>query len=136
MVLKTINYVKVTNINALVELGCHLSKKIICLNESYLKITQNTFYFMLKALFVLVLFKFLSWLCGYVKNGLKRMQRVFSRFVTSQTGQQIIIIQTLFNIWRSNGYQIMKLGSLIEYYVKIYILIYIFLKKTYTKCGK
>ena len=73
-------------------------KKIICLNESYLKIIQNTFYFMLKALFVLVLFKFLSLFRGYVKNGLKRIQMVFSRFVTSQTGQQIIIIETLFNI--------------------------------------
>ena len=53
---------------------------------------------MLKALFILVLFKFLSWLRGYVKNGLKRIQRVFLRFMTSQIGQQIIIIHTLFNV--------------------------------------
>ena len=99
LALKGINYIKGTNLNLLVKSGCHLSKKnFFCLNESCLKIIQNTFYFMLKALFILVLFKFLSWLHGYVKNGLKRIQRVFLRFMTSQIGQQIIIIHTLLNV--------------------------------------
>ena len=40
----------------------HLPKKIsfIFFNESLLKIMKNTFYFTLKALFVLRIFKFLS----------------------------------------------------------------------------
>ena len=40
----------------------HLPKKIcfICLNESPLKMMKNAFYFILKALFVLKIFKFLS----------------------------------------------------------------------------
>ena len=35
-------------------------------NESPLKIMKNAFYFTLKALFVLKIFKFLSWLFGHV----------------------------------------------------------------------
>ena len=46
----------------------HLPKKIcvICLIESPLKIMKNAFYFMLKALFVLKIFKFLSRLFVHV----------------------------------------------------------------------
>ena len=44
------------------------SKKIcvICLIESPLKVMKNAFYFILKALFVLKIFKFLSRLFGHV----------------------------------------------------------------------
>ena len=46
----------------------HLPKKIcvICLIESPLKLMKNAFYFILKALFVLKIFKFLSRLFGHV----------------------------------------------------------------------
>ena len=46
----------------------HLSKKncVICFIESLLKMMKNAFYFILKALFVLKIFKFLSWLFGHV----------------------------------------------------------------------
>ena len=41
----------------------HLSKKkIICFNESPLKMMKNALYFILEALFVLKIFKFLPWL--------------------------------------------------------------------------
>ena len=42
--------------------GSHLPKKIlfICFNESHFKKMKNVFYFILKALFVLKIFKFLS----------------------------------------------------------------------------
>ena len=36
--------------------------------ESPFKMMKNAFYFMLKALFVLQIFKFLSWLFGYVEK--------------------------------------------------------------------
>ena len=37
-------------------------------NESPLKTMENAFYFILKALFVLEIFKFLSWLFGHVER--------------------------------------------------------------------
>ena len=40
--------------------------------ESPLKMMINAFYFMLKALFVIKIFTFLSWLCGYVEKQLDK----------------------------------------------------------------
>ena len=41
---------------------------IICFNVSPSKMMKNAFYFILKALFVLKIFKFLSWLFGHVEK--------------------------------------------------------------------
>ena len=51
-------------------LDSHLPKKIIfiCFKESCLKMMKNNFYFILKALFVLKIFKFLSWHFGHVEE--------------------------------------------------------------------
>ena len=48
----------------------HLSKKIffICFNDSPSKMMKNAFYLILKALLVLKIFKFLSWLFEYVEK--------------------------------------------------------------------
>ena len=46
----------------------HLPKKIICCNDSLSKILKNAFYFILKALFILKIFKFLSWHFGHVEK--------------------------------------------------------------------
>ena len=46
----------------------HLQKKIIFFIKSPLKLVKNTFYFILKAFLVLKIFKFLSWLFGYVEK--------------------------------------------------------------------
>ena len=49
----------------------HPPKKLcICFNETTLKMMKNTFYFTLKALFVLKIFKVLSWLFGHVEKRL------------------------------------------------------------------
>ena len=56
--------------------------------------------------------------------------RLTSKFMTSQTGQQIITIQILPNISRSKGNQTTKLGHLTEYNMRN-----IFLEKLYTQCG-
>ena len=50
------------------KVGLSPSKKVcvICLIESPLKLMKNAFYFILKALFVLKIFKFLSRLFGHV----------------------------------------------------------------------
>ena len=52
----------------ILKVGLSPSKKncVICFIESPLKKMKNAFYFILKALFVLKIFKFLSWLFGYV----------------------------------------------------------------------
>ena len=57
-------------INNDLKVGLSPSKKIcfICLIESPLKMMKNAFYFILKALFVLKIFKFLSRLFGHVEK--------------------------------------------------------------------
>ena len=68
---------------------------------------------MLKALFVLEIFNFLSWLFGYVRRRLDKKLRLISKFLTSKTGQQIIIrYLTWSNISRSKGNRAMKFGQL------------------------
>ena len=50
--------------------------------------------------------------------------------MTSQPGQQTIVIHILPNISRSKSDQTMKFGQLTEYNMRN-----IFLEKSYTKCG-
>ena len=40
---------------------------------------KNAFYFMLKALFVLEIFKFLSWVFGYVEKQLDKKVKAYSK---------------------------------------------------------
>ena len=59
----------------------HLPKNsFMSFNESPLKMMENGFYFILKALFVLKIFKF--WLCR--RNGLIRKITLISKLMTSQ----------------------------------------------------
>ena len=51
--------------------------------------------------------------------------------MTSQPGQQTIVIHILFNILRSKGNQTMRFGQLIECNMRN-----IFLEKPYTKCDE
>ena len=48
--------------------------------ESPLKMMKNAFYFTSRALFVLKIFKFLSWLFGYVAKRLDKEDKVNFRF--------------------------------------------------------
>ena len=75
----------------------------IYFNERRLKMIKNTFYFMLKAIFVLEIFTFLSLLIGYVEKWLDRKAWLISKVMTSQTEQHEITIHILSNISRSNG---------------------------------
>ena len=49
---------------------CHLPKKyfFVCVTESPLKMIKNAFYFILKTLFTLKIFKFLSWRFGHIEK--------------------------------------------------------------------
>ena len=89
---------------------------IICLIENPLKMMKNSFCFILKALFVLKIFEFLSRLFGHVqKNGLIRKLRLISKFMTSQPGLQTIAIHILLHISQSKHNQTIRFGQLIEY---------------------
>ena len=70
---------------------------------------ENAFYFILKAFFVLKIFKFLSQLFGHVG----KTAWLISKFMTSQPGLQTIAIHMLSNISQSKGNQAIKFGQLI-----------------------
>ena len=76
---------------------------------------KNTFYFTSKALFVLKIFNFLSWIFVQVENGLIRMIRLISKFIMSQPGKEIILIHISPNILRSKDNWTMKFGQLVKY---------------------
>ena len=73
---------------------------------------KNAFYFILKALSVLKIFKvFVTTFWPSRKNGLIRKIRL----ILSEPSLQTIAIHILPNISKSKGNQTMKLGQLIEY---------------------
>ena len=90
---------------------------------------KKAFYFTLKALFVLKIFKFLSWLFGRVKKRFDWKDQVNSKFMMSYPGKQTISIRILPNISRTKGNEALKFGQLVECN-----LTNIFFEKLYTKC--
>ena len=62
-------------------------KKIVllCFDESSLKLKKNTFYYILKAIFVLKIFIVLSYLFGDTEK-INTNIRLISKFMTSQPG--------------------------------------------------
>ena len=101
------------------KIGLSPSKKIciIWLIKSPLKMTKNAFYFILKVLSILKIFKFLSRYFGHVwKTAWLKRLRLTSKFMTSQPGFQAIAILILPNISKGKGSQTMKFGQLTEYH--------------------
>ena len=104
---------------------------IICLIQSLLKMMKNAFYFILKALSILKIFKFLSRHFGHVwKMAWLNRLKLTSKFMTSQPGFQAIPILILPNISQSKGSQTIKFGQLIECNMRN-----IFLEQLHTKYG-
>ena len=66
-----------------------------------------------------------------LKDGLIRKFRLIPKFMTPQTGQQIVNVHTLSNISRSKSNQTMKLHQLVKYKIRS-----MFVKKSYSKCGE
>ena len=91
---------------------------------------KNDFYFTLKYLFVLKIFKFLSSLFGHVAKRLNQKDKAISKLMTSQPEKQTIAMHILPIMIRSKDNQKMKLGQLIEYDTRN-----IFLEPD-TKCGE
>ena len=83
------------------------------------KMMKNAFHFTSKAVFVLKIFKFLSWLFGHVAKRLDKKDKVNFKFYD--------VTNTLPNISKSKGNQIMKFGQLIN------VTWNIFIEKSYTK---
>ena len=55
--------------SGIIKIGLSPSKKFfVFFNDSPSKMTKNAFYFILKALFVVKIFKFLSWLFGHAEK--------------------------------------------------------------------
>ena len=94
--------------------------------ESPLKLIKNA-YFTLKSLFVLKIFKFLSWLFDQVEKRLDWKDEVNFKIYNVTTWKQAISIHTLINV-SSKGNQAMKFGQVIEYNMRN-----VFLEKSYTK---
>ena len=65
------------------------------------------------------------------KNSLIRKISLVSKFMTSQPGYKTIAIHILANISRRKGNKTMKFGQLLEYNMRT-----IFLKKSFSKCGR
>ena len=101
----------------------------ILATEVALKMMKNAFYFTLKSLFVLKIFKFLSWLFGHVEKLVDYKYKINFK-VYDVTTWETVGIPILSNIPRSKDNQSMKFVRLIEYNMRN-----IFLEKSYTKCG-
>ena len=120
------------------------SKKVcfICFNESSLKVMENAFYFIVKALFVFKIFKFLT---GFFWSSRKsslvnlKIYGVTNRLQTNS-------IHILPIVSRSKGNRTMKFGQLIQYnkrHIQIscrkwgkklgYRPLFVFLKKLYMR---
>ena len=91
---------------------------------------QKTFYFFLKASFVLKIFIFCPDFVVMYKNGLIRKVRLIWKFVTPHTGEELIIIHILPNISRNKHNQTIRFGQLIEYNMRN-----IFLEKLHSNIG-
>ena len=86
---------------------------------------KSPFYFTLKVIFVLKIFRFLPGLFGHVENDLIRKIRLISKIMMLQPGWQAIVVYILPNIV-SKGNLTRKFGQLLEYNMRN-----IFLEKSY-----
>ena len=76
---------------------------------------KNAFYLMLKALFVLEIFTFFSWLYGYVVKPLDKQTKVDLKIYKFTDWNTNIAITILPNISISKGNQTIKLANLIKH---------------------
>ena len=78
-------------------------------DKSPLKMMKNVIYIILNVLFVLKIRNFCLYFLIIMENDLARKLRLTSKFMTSQTGKQIITIWKLPNISRGKGNQAIKM---------------------------
>ena len=99
------------------KVGLSPSKKncVICFIEIPLKMIKNAFYLTSGALFVLKIFKFLSWPFGHVAERLDKKDKVNSKFYGVTACLTNNCNRHIAQYSRSKGNQTMKPGQLIEY---------------------
>ena len=78
---------------------------------------NNGFYFIVKALFVITVFKFFIDFLDHVEKRLDKKAKVNFKTMTSQTGWQTATINILPDISKTDGTQAIKFGQLVEYNV-------------------
>ena len=83
--------------------------------ESPFKMMKNAFYFTLKVLFVLKIFRFFVLTFGHVEKQLDQKDKVNFKICDVTNLKQTIAIHVLPNISRSKSNQTMIFGQLIEY---------------------
>ena len=98
---------------------------------SSLEMIKNTFCFTYKALFVLKIFKFLSWLFGHGAKQLDNKRKVDFKFYDITAWLANNRNAHITHISSSKGNQTMKYGQLIECSMRN-----IFLEKSYRKCDR
>ena len=89
--------------------------KLQVLSCDFAAFIQN---FFIRTLFVLMICTFLSWFFGHIGKRLDKTAKVISRFVTSRTGKQTIVINILPDISKNKSNQTKKFGRLTEYSVR------------------
>ena len=86
--------------------------------ESPLKLMKNAFYFTVKAVFVLKIFKFLPWFFGHIEKRLDQKDKANFKILTPQSGQQTITVHILPNMSRNKGNQTINFGQLIKHNIR------------------
>ena len=105
------NVIRVASrVDEYLKVGLSTSKKIclICFNESPQKNDEKYFYFIWKVLFVLKIYKFLSWLFGHVGKQLDPFRSLWRQNLVNN-------YNILPNIPWSKGNETMEFGQLIEH---------------------
>ena len=95
-----------------------LTKKgnfFICFNDSSSKMMKNVFYFVVKALFVLKVFKFLSWLFRHAEKTAWLERLGFFRHLWPHSLVNKELQHILLNISRIKRNQAIKFGQLTEH---------------------
>ena len=82
---------------------------------------KNAFYFRLKIIFVLEIFKLLSWLFGFVEKRLDKKAKVKFK-IYDVTNWTAVTMHILPSVSKSKGNQAMKFGQLIKYNLRIVFL--------------
>ena len=91
---------------------------------------KNTFYFTSKALFILEILKFLSWLFGYLAKRLDSKDKVNFKIYDVTAWLTNSCNTHIAQYVEKQKNQTMKFGQLIEYNMRNN-----FLEKSHTKCG-
>ena len=110
--------------------GAHSGLAQCLAAEGPLKMMKDAFYFMSKALSVLKIFNFLSWLFCHVTKRLNKEDQVNSKFYDVTAWLRNNCIHILPNASRNRKNQTMKFCQLIECNMRN-----TFLEKLSTKCG-